>query len=210
MLGTVGLYLLIVVSAPVLIAPELPQAGDTRLAGRITDWQGCPLEGVSVTVVGGSGQSVTGLTGKNGEYEVVNVPTGRVVLTAQLTGFQDAELRTTIVRGRNLWDTGLALGRLTYTEPHRISGVVRDVQGQPLSAASITLSNAFSAARITQVRTDREGRFNVEVYDPGHYFLSAVAKNHRPESQVVTFDRSSGSSTTVQFELRRHDYCKDQ
>ena len=170
-----------------LFISGVAQTPNSRLSGRITDWSGCPLQGAKVTVASTTGgTSATGITDAAGYYEIRGVPLGRVVISAELLGFKDVRVEAALFSGSTQWDTGLNLGRLVDTPPHRIAGVVTGTDGRPVANARISLWNAFSPDRLAQSVSDKDGRFALETMDAGEFIVSVVAANYRAAARVVS------------------------
>lgn len=70
-------------SGQVIVLPE----GTFRVAGQVTD-AGLPLDGVTVTVIGGPGDGLTGVTSNTGAYALYGVA-GHVRLHAKKDGFEN-------------------------------------------------------------------------------------------------------------------------
>lgn len=70
-------------SREILVLPE----GTFRVVGKVTD-AGLPLDGVTVTVIGGPGDGLTGVTSQTGAYAIYGVA-GKVRLHAKKDGFEN-------------------------------------------------------------------------------------------------------------------------
>lgn len=185
------------------------QAADPYLVGRITDWHGCPLPGVKVTISDTSGRSqVSGTTDGSGHYAIRDVPRGNVVVRAELAGFRSVTAEPALYAGRNVWDAGLPLQLLVVTKSHSITGAVRANDGSAIADASVTLWNVFSPTRISQTRSDKQGRFSVQTVDSGQFIISAVSPNFLAATHIANFEQADGSDVVIDFVLQQTEYCK--
>jgi len=189
------------------------QSGGATLNGRITDWQGCPLKGARITVQGTDGRSSTTVSDQHGSYELKKLTQGPTRISAELLGFQSAALQTSLFPGANLWDTGLNLGdiihRIHRPDGYSIIGVVKDADSGPVRGATVSLWSVFGGTQLKQQHSDSAGRYRFEWVDPGQYVVVAASRSHTADSRVVVIDRAEDGSATVNFELKRRDYCRN-
>jgi TonB-linked SusC/RagA family outer membrane protein len=136
-------------SASASLTEAMPRAGAIR--GRVVDEAGMPLELVQVTVVG---TAFAGVTNANGEFLMLNVPSGLYTIRASRLGYADATrenvrvadatvtveltLRTTAL----MLDEIVATGVADPTSARRVPFTVGRVSGEALQ---VPTDNAISA-----------------------------------------------------------------
>ncbi|MGQ0733645.1 MAG: carboxypeptidase regulatory-like domain-containing protein [Acidobacteriota bacterium] len=108
-----------VVAAAILVpAHAAAQVGSGSLRGYVRDQQGAVLPGVTVTATSpGAIAPVTGVSGSDGYYRLVNLPPGTYTVTAELSGFRTYRREGILLRaGANFAvDVTLQLGALEET-----------------------------------------------------------------------------------------------
>lgn len=72
-------------------------------------------------------------------------------------------------------------------EPAGIEGVVRDPQGQPVADAIVQVRRGEQVLR--EVRTDRDGRWQIEDIEPGDYELLVRIENGGERTATITAQR---------------------
>lgn len=181
---------------------------DVVLRGRVADAGGCPLSEVDITITTATGTFVGSTkTDTTGEFRINKLRKGRVTVRASLVGFQNSEQSISLSAGDNLWDTGLVLGRITPSQPHKISGQVTDVAGTQVPNATITLFDAFSGARRGQTRSDREGNYALDTYDVGQYVVTVAMPGYLAVSTAVDFRFDDAAAVRRDFRLSRSAPC---
>ena len=133
-------------SAGVSPAPPPPMAALAgQIVGRIVDHTGGAIPGVTVTVQGG-GQRQQAVTDASGTYALSHLPSGPLVVEAQMSGF--ASVRRTVVfdqRPRQL-DMTMRIGALTETVTVAAEAPVIDTRTTE-TGITIRMDQAQNAAR---------------------------------------------------------------
>jgi hypothetical protein len=140
--------ILIAVAATVLLVPAEAMAQATgrngTVAGTVTDPDGAPLPGVSVTINGDTLiQPQTGVTGMDGRYRVPALPPGTYVVSVALDGFnpmQQEDIRVNMGSTQEVNFT-LAIGGLEESVTVVGDAPLVDVKGS--SANSTTFSDDY-------------------------------------------------------------------
>lgn len=201
MIGTVLRFVGIVLATICLSGLLGPVFAQERragtLVGRVADFDGCPLAGVEISVIDASGSLIqTAKTDARGEFRITDLKTGRATLRAEHIGFETSERTQSLHPGVNVWDTGLVLGTLAPSRPHRISGMVRGSKGGAIADATVTISDVFTGAVKEQVRTDSRGQYAFETRDTRQYVLVVTAPSY-----ITT------STTAANFCVSRERIC---
>jgi hypothetical protein len=175
----------------------------TSLRGNVTDLFGSPLPdaGVEVLLEDGTRLSTTH-TDQQGVYNFADLPVARLKIVVKLRGFREEEITLPPKTGQQVLDVGLKAGQL-FTEPLiEISGSVRQATGGPAARASVTIVNAYNQRLAQTVKTDKDGKYNVTVYDPGQYVIYASQPGFKVCATAIvlpaTFPRES---RVANFEL---------
>lgn len=183
----------------------LGQRRDGIIYGRITDGAGCSVPGVKLVAIQADDQAIaTSITDVQGRYEITGLPRGSFRVTAESLGFRSESRELVVSRGRNLWDVGLTLGRLT-DDPHSITGTVRNLEGRPVRDATVKLISTGSVELKEQSRSDAQGRFTISFMDGGHYILMASAPGYEVDAKPVVMPQDT--EVTVSLHLRRSSIC---
>jgi hypothetical protein len=160
------------------------------LSGRITTDYGCTISEATVVVssVAAPGEVLAKTTtDANGRYSFDRLPdvNGPVRIVAEANGFSRAEHTMVIARNYpNIWDAGLALARL-FDTGHQVSGAVVDQQKRPLADATVSLLRPNIDGRLSQVRTDKAGRFLFDNVDQGAYVVIVTRPAYEADSRLV-------------------------
>jgi hypothetical protein len=188
-------------------------AQDTfSLSGRITTDYGCGISEASVVITSIARPSVVlakTVTDVNGRYSFDRLPEpdGPVRIVAQADGFAPAQ--HTMVIGRNhanIWDAGLALGRL-FDPGYRLAGAVVDSQKQPLADATVSLLRPHFDGSLLQVRTDKAGRFSFDNLDEGAYIVTVTRPAYEASSRLVETTPGNAKLTQQTFTLAPCKRC---
>ncbi len=116
---------LLVSALAILAVAGVSFAADFTVRGRITDPEGLPLPGVTVTLTGPDGRVQTAVTDGTGAYAIA-APAGSYHLKAQLDGFQPAERSVDLRAADVAMDLTLALAA------HQEEVIVKGDQPQPV------------------------------------------------------------------------------
>jgi hypothetical protein len=137
---------------------SLRPIGAGQIGGHITDATGCAIPGATVTAVGPNGAPET-TTDANGFYSFGNVPSGRVQVKAELTGFRTAE--RTFVFDRQPRQLDLVLETATLSETVTVSAdsdfrsrTAREEAPQQVAPSQNVLNLQRRVAGVLPVRMD--------------------------------------------------------
>ncbi|GAA1723273.1 hypothetical protein GCM10009809_18920 [Isoptericola hypogeus] len=164
------------VAALVAAAP----VGDTgTVSGAVTDADGAPVDGATVTFDGANDRTVT--TDETGAYEAV-LAVGDYSVTASAFGFLASEAVDVTVTADETVTVPITL---TAAPTHAVTGTVSDAgSGDPAAGALVELS-----APIEGVTTDADGAFAFADVPEGTYTLTVSAGTcAEPFSTEVTVD----------------------
>lgn len=188
-----------------ILAPthaQEPTGAVGTLIGRVADSDGCPLPDIEISVIDASGRVIQAAkTDARGQFRMTNLTTGRATLRAEHIGFNASERIQVLYAGVNVWDTGLVLGLIAPSKPHKISGLIRDSKGGAIADATVTLSDVFTGAVKEQVRTDSRGRYAFQTSDTRQYVLVVTAPDYAPTSGTVSFKLATDPDAILHFRL---------
>jgi protocatechuate 3,4-dioxygenase beta subunit len=150
--------------------PEIEVMLDAGLAirGRVTSTEGGALADTAVSVTSGEEEGGAS-TDENGEYEVLAVAPGEVVLDFRKPGYRAAK-RTLQVQQPTRVDVSLSRGLA-------LRGVV--VAGEAgVPKAQVHAQSSAADAESQSAVTDASGQFTLQGLVPGRYELTASAPEH--------------------------------
>ena len=162
--------------------------GNGTITGTVSDSNGNPVEGVSVSA---SNTESTATTGADGTYTLSNVPVATLSVTFKKEGYQTASITVPASRFSN----GTATVNATLTiAGAKITGTVLDGANEnaPLEGATVTLNNGTSAT------TGSDGSFTIENLTVRDYTLSVSAEGYIASSITVSeadFDNEETTAT---------------
>jgi len=117
------------VGSIIQLSPSVAPMG--TVTGKVTNTQGSPISGASVSS-GGNGA----ITGADGSY-TLQLPPGDATLTASLAGYQSASVTVTVTANAS---TQAATLQIQPTNPGNVTGTIVDSNGVALSGATLTAS----------------------------------------------------------------------
>ena len=162
--------------------------GNGTITGTVSDSNGNPVEGVTVSTNNTEG---TATTGADGTYTLSNVPVATLSVTFEKEGYQTSSITVPASRFSN----GTATVNATLTVAGaKITGTVLDGANEnaPLEGATVTLNNGTSAT------TDADGTFTIENLTVRDYTLSVSAEGYIASSITVSeadFDNEETTAT---------------
>ncbi len=172
-------------TASLTISPATPGA----LSGTVTDGVN-PVAGASVLFTA-NGQSVSALTDANGNYSLPSVPQGTYTGIASKTGFSPSASQIVTVTGNSSQTVNFTL----KPGPGTVSGRVIDLNGNPITGATVYFSAGSPAAVVTTATTLADGTYSLTI-NAGSYTVTATAPGYGvggPVSIAVT----GGANVTV-------------
>lgn len=178
---------LYLVKSGILKVFQMTQSSQCIIYGYVKDPSGKPIYGATVSTTAG-GYSAT--TDPNGRYELDYVDPATYTITASGSGWAPTSTTATAADGRTVQapDIVLAFGA--------IAGCVKDNLGNPVSGATISITNS----PYTSTTTDADGNYTLSNLAPYNH-LTASKPGHVSVSQAVSV--SGGQTTTCNLTLVR-------
>ena len=165
---------MIVMSLVVASAFAQQPKSSASVSGHVTDFFGQPLSEAKVELSTASRKpELSALTDQHGSYEFKGLPAGEYTVVVTLRGFKREMSRVQLLESESKWHgVGLEVGWITDVPLMEVAGVVRRGR-QPLSNATVVLTNAFNERESHRAITDKKGRYRIRVGAPGQYLLQA-------------------------------------
>lgn len=161
--------------------------GNGTITGTVTNADGDPIDGVSVSA---SNSESTATTGADGTYTLSNVPVATLSVTFEKEGYQTNSITVPASRFSN----GTATVNATLTVAGaKITGTVLDGANEnaPLEGATVTLNNGTSAT------TGSDGTFTIENLTVRDYTLSVSAEGYIESTAAVAETDFDNEETTA-------------
>lgn len=161
--------------------------GNGTITGTVTNADGDPIDGVSVSA---SNSESTATTGADGTYTLSNVPVATLSVTFEKEGYQTNSITVPASRFSN----GTATVNATLTVAGaKITGTVLDGANEnaPLEGATVTLNNGTSAT------TGSDGTFTIENLTVRDYTLSVSAEGYIESNTAVAEADFNNEETTA-------------
>ena len=150
---------------------KLEEDHEGYISGKALKSDGSPVVGARVYADEGA---FTTTTNGKGEYTLQYLPEGRHTVKIIAKGFEDMQNEVNVEE----YTTASLDFNLTALPTYAISGVVKDVAGDPISGADVVLSGYDDKS----VTTDADGRFSItSVFKSDNYSI-AVNKNKYVEA----------------------------
>ena len=152
---------------------QQPKAS-ASISGHVTDFFGQPLFEARVELSTDSTKpQLSALTDQHGSYGFTGLSTGEYTLVVSLSGFKKEISHVTVLESESkLLNVGLEVGWITDVPLMEVTGVIKRGR-QPLSNATVVLTNAFNERESHRAITDKEGRYRIRAGAPGQYLLQA-------------------------------------
>lgn len=117
------------------------------------------------------------VTNQQGEYKITGLNTGKYTILANCDGFREKGMDVALYsNGYTLLNIGLNLSNNTgVVVSYKVSGVVKQPKGTPVTGASITILSALDQQVITKVLTNAQGQYEAEI-DYGAQIILLVSK----------------------------------
>jgi TonB-linked SusC/RagA family outer membrane protein len=155
-----------------------------RITGKVVDEDSnAPLGGVSIKVALGGGKVIGAFVGKDGKYEVRNVPAGTYEVTASYIGFKSQKKKVTVPEsGDAVADFAMALDLLLLEEAvvvgygtkqrRELTGAVATIQAKELENLPVTtiqgaLQGKLSGVQVVQANGMPGSAFTIRVRGVG-------------------------------------------
>jgi len=204
----VQLLILVMLAYP---AGGYSQDEPAKVQGRISTLWGEPIEGAEVSfyqLEGIRGISPTEKlvrttrTDKQGAYRIDDLPWGQYRVNVASLGWGHTEVwRFYLWRGASrVLDMGIPIGYEHSLAQITLSGLIQQVDKTPVEEVTVKLINAFENRESQQVRTDKAGRFEFDLIQPGQYVVYAAKPGYLVSSASV--DLGNGSKEALNLILK--------
>ncbi|PCR90931.1 carboxypeptidase regulatory-like domain-containing protein [Natrinema ejinorense] len=176
-------------AADQLEALEEPESAVGTVEGTVTDADGAPIAGATVTV--GDEQTTTD---DNGSY-ALELEGGEYTLEITADGYEDATENVTLES-----DSTVTVD-VTLSEPEpavgTVEGTVTDADSEPVANATVTVGDE-------QTTTADDGSYALEL-EPGEYTLEITADGYEDASENVSVEADSTATVDVTLETPDDD-----
>lgn len=200
--------------ALLLLTPALesfPQEDETaKVSGQVLNYFGDPLEGAEVSFYllerktgeyVGAGKLMKAVeTNPSGKYQAGGLPPGEYRVEVGLFGFPRSEVWRFYVwrKAERVLDFGLKIG-ITHGLPLlSVGGTIRELDGKPISGATVTLTNAFDLSEPKQTLSDNKGAYRFELIQPGQYVVTASNQGFMVASSTLVVGARPSSSGPIE------------
>ena len=183
-LSLICAVLIVCVAADFSVGQESSAAS---IRGRVLDRFGNPIPEVALELSNpNQAHPVRTLTDQHGVFELTGLPAGEYSVVIQSRGFITERPTMRLEKDSDLqFDFGLVAGYLGDPIPIEVSGIVRKQDGSPLANAVVTVENVFSRRLTYRARTDKSGRYKIEVLHPGQYIVSAFKPRFTANASAI-------------------------
>ncbi|MBO0854010.1 MAG: DHA2 family efflux MFS transporter permease subunit [Nocardia sp.] len=166
--------------------------GGTSIAGQVRRADGRPVGSAAFTLIDQRGHQVSRATGDAGGHYSIDPPgAGSYVLIVSANGHQPSAVNvTTDGRAQRL--------DLTLQGSGEVSGLVRTAAGQPVSGATVTLTDLRGEV-VGAAVTGADGRYSCMGVVTGTYTLVAVADRMRPNATALVVPESGLLSHDIEL-----------
>jgi hypothetical protein len=115
-------------------------------------------------------------TDSQGNYRIDGIPAGPSAVVVRSRGFKETRINPVYFTSwnDNLLDLALEVGQLGDDGRTEISGVVRRANKTPVADASVTILNIYTREIVAQLRTDKDGKFQITRTLPGRCVIYAT------------------------------------
>lgn len=147
------------------------------VTGTITDTNGNPIAGASVSVIpssSGAASTAEVKTDASGNYTLPKVQAGTYAVRASAPGYLGGTSPTFVVQqGANVAPT------LMLTQAATVAGTITDANGKPIAGASVYLvPPTGTTATVAGVKTDASGNYVLNNVPAGSYTVRAYATGY--------------------------------
>jgi hypothetical protein len=190
--------------------PLVMPGGGSAVRGVVRDGDNRPVEGAKVTVLL-SGQAMSVITGRRGEFEVRDLRPGSYRLIVSKAGLETWSQAMELRRGSvEIGDLRLKravgfAGRLAQVQRSRLGEIKGEVtwsSGEPVAGAVIQIKPLDRSYPFLRLAASSDGKYVVKVPE-GRYEIK-VTRETQAMSEVVSV--SAGGSSKEDFRFRRIDF----
>jgi hypothetical protein len=206
---SITLYLIFTCSFLIITAVGR-NAPTASIHGHILDSFGFPIADTTLEIQLGRPTQIFQIrTDREGNYKLDALPEGEYVITVFSRGFITESKDITLSGGIDMrLDFGLIAGYLGNAIPIKVSGMVRQFSNVPLQDATVTLISAFNQRFTWNARTDKTGRYQINVDYPGQYIIyvskPGLMVNSAPIVLPANLPREQRIADFVLTPLRAH------
>ncbi|WP_348982858.1 cell wall-binding repeat-containing protein [Desulfosporosinus sp. Sb-LF] len=194
-------------SGNITVTPPTPQTTPTHtVSGTIKDTNSNPVSGATVTLTDpkDSSKTYTGITDADGNYSIPSVPDASY--TVSITkGSETLGSSSVTVNGSNVSGDS---GNITVTPPtptppttptYTVSGTIKDTNSNPVSGATVTLTDPKDSSKTYTGTTDADGNYSIPSVPDESYTVSVTKGSETLGSGSVTVNGSnvSGDSGNI-------------
>ncbi len=169
----------------------------SEVHGTITDANGVPLDGVSVSLVSNE-STYRDMTGKDGTYNITGVPAGLYRLVVEKKGYDIPSLLPIMTWENNSYERSVVLKPAGSSSRGGMQGTVRDLQNLSLEDVSVFLTGNISSYNCS---TDKSGKYNLTWVPAGTYRVVVGKEGYRNFS--FNFTILAGYTRTQNFTIDR-------
>ncbi|HZQ92132.1 MAG TPA: carboxypeptidase-like regulatory domain-containing protein [Terriglobales bacterium] len=149
------------------------------IEGKVTDLFGRSISSAKVEVMWPQLPGINRLStvsDKNGAYKLLSVRQGDITISVISPGFHEEQRSFYLSPGeKRILNVGLRVGELTDFPSLKVTGAVHSTNGVAMRNADVTIMNCFNEQLGKQVKTDHEGKYQVELSRAGQYLVYASA-----------------------------------
>ena len=170
--------------------PPPPPPTTGTITGAVTDLDtSLPIAGASVSTDTGESGSTDG----NGNYTLIDVPTGDRTVNVSASGYDPDSANTIVTDGGTSTLNFELTETVTSGGTGTLKGTVRSTSGARLSGVSVQVDGGPSAT------TARNGKYTVRDVPEGVQTVTATLSGYQPAEETVTI--TTDSTTTQDFTL---------
>lgn len=153
---------------------------------------GNPIPGATVNFIQGATLMGTALTDVNGQYSISTLAAGQYVVQAIATGYATQNLGTSVSSG-----TPATVSFSLSSSPGRVTGTVRDINGNPIGGAVVGVLQGSQI--LTPTLSAEDGTYILSDIAPGSYSVRVRAGGYQTTYQGAIV--SANETTVVDFYL---------
>lgn len=180
--------------------------GKPQVSAAVQDVSGSPVPGAKVRILPVAGEPKEVVAGEDGRFTVDTVDVGPLFCFVLARHSQHNRIAIGMI------SAGEMPAALRLLPPAKLSGRVRDPQGEPVVGASVTAqidgSHLGRFAIVTRCQTDKDGRYQMELAGPSavSYAIAVKAAGYGlAETLLDSSELQSGAATAKDLVLRAAD-----
>ncbi|POX47935.1 MFS transporter [Streptomyces sp. Ru72] len=175
---------------PPPVGAPTSSANAPALVGRVEDPTERPIAGATLTLIDQGGrQTARARTHEDGTYALPQPHPGSYMLVVSADGHQPQAIDLTV-------GDRPAFCTVTLAGATGGRGTVRDVDGTPVTGATVVVIDARGDV-VSTTTTGTEGEYALPGLLPGHFTLQVSADGHRPAAVAVEIDANGATRHDV-------------